>query len=1032
MMLSMAATALAQVEGGENGIDQVSSVESSAITEPIETKIAGDSTITNLVLTIYKTLKDPLGFIASIIAISSVLYAVHRRKTNRNDKILQDTIPAKQMPDTPPIDELPPRGDLPPGSHVPFSPNKVFTGREEDLLKLARSLFRSDSKGVTITQTAAVATGLGGVGKTQLAIEFCYRYGRFFHGVHWIQADHDIATEIAACGSVMDLSPWPDELEKQTNLTLQAWKGAGPRLVIFDNVEDPASVQDWLPRLPKARLLFTSRSSDWPPGLDIEHHPLGVLPPSESLELLRALAERLKDIPDAELDQVADRLGDLPLALDLAGNYLRSRPALSPKEYLAELDEAGRSILEHPAFSDWVKHNPTKHSTSLVYTFALSWDQLTDGAIDELAGRIFRACGYCAPNTPIPWELLAKTVGAEDTTQRQNLDLALNRLRGLGLITSEEGGSSIIIHPLLAEFARLQDHGVDESALSGLAQALGTLAYEANKSGLPGKMEFLREHLRTVAQAAQDAKLEIAGTLWVDLGYHLKIIADYKGAKEHCERALEIDAKVYGSDHPKVAIDFNNLGSVLEVMGDLAGAKNSYQQALEIEENVYGPDHPNVANRINNLGGVLQALGDLCGAQKNYERALEIDEKVFGPDSLEVATIVNNLGALQLAQGDLERAKKNLERGLEILKRSTGNDFNKNPNVAFTANNLCRVLHEMGDLEYAKKYIELALDIDKNIFGTNFYKNPEVAFHLDNLGSVLMDMGDLAGAKMSFEQALMIGEATLGPDHPKVAIMVNNLGLVLQDMGDLAGAKERFERALKISEKVYGPDHLQAAIHVNNLGMVLRNMGDPVGAKEHFERALKIDKKVYGPNHHSVARVVNNLGMVLYDMGELDGAKKQFKQALKIDENVYGPDHPNVARDINNVGLVLIDLGELVDAKDYFERALKIGEDVYGQDHPQVATYVNNFGEVLRNLGDLEHAKECFERAFKIDENVYGKDHLNVARDVNNLGLIMEATRDLKGAKEHYERALEIFRSRLGEDHPFTKTVRKNLESLRL
>lgn len=360
-----------------------------------------------------------------------------------------------QPPTPPQPDELPLRGDLPPGSHVPFSQNLVFTGREEDLLKLAHSLLHSDSKGVTITQTATVATGLGGVGKTQLAIEFCYRYGRFFHGVHWIQADHDITAEIAACGSEMDLSPWPDEVEERANLTLQAWRDVGPRLVIFDNVDDPTSVQDWLPKLPKARLLLTSRSSDWPPALGIEPLSLNVLPRLDSLKLLRALADRLKVVPDEDLDRIADRLGDLPLALDLAGNYLRSRPTLSPAGYLAELDEARRSLLHHRAFSDWVKHNPTKHSTSLVYTFALSWNRLTEDENDELARRIFRACGHCAPNTPIPWELLAKTVGAGDTSQQQNLDQAMDRLRWLGLITPAGGGSSII-HPLLAEFARLQ------------------------------------------------------------------------------------------------------------------------------------------------------------------------------------------------------------------------------------------------------------------------------------------------------------------------------------------------------------------------------------------------------------------------------------------------------------------------------------------------------------------------------------------------------------------------------------------------
>lgn len=627
-MLSLAATALAQAQGDENGTGQVETTEA-AKTNWLER----NETIIGAVVGLLAIIAYLSGFVSWTIKFVQARLgkkppenssppqqiSTESRTTAASGEgsvaiggdvsgstiivthdALKSLKKSYQPPDPPQLDELLPRRDLPPGSHVPFSPNKVFTGREEDLLKLARSLLRSDSKGVTITQTAAVATGLGGVGKTQLAVEFCYLYGRFFHGVHWIQADHDIAAEVAACGSVMDLSPWPDELEERANITLQAWKGAGPRLVIFDNVEDPASVQDWLPRLPKARLLFTSRSSDWPPGLDVEHHPIGVLPRSESLELLRALAERLEDIPDEDLDLVADRLGDLPLALDLAGNYLRSRPTLSPKEYLAELDEAGRSLLEHPAFSDWVKHNPTKHSTSLIHTFVLSWNQLTDGATDEVAGRIFRGCGYCAPNTPIPWELLAKTVSAEDTSQRQNLDQALNRLCGLGLITAAEGGS-IVIHPLLAEFARIQDQDADASALPDLARALADMASEANKTGLPDAMVPLREHLRAVAKATEKAELDEAGWLWNELGYQLEVVADYNGARKSFERALQIDEKVYGPDHPNVARDVNNLGLVLKDLGDLAGAEKCAERALQIFEKWLGEDHPKTKTVRENL-----------------------------------------------------------------------------------------------------------------------------------------------------------------------------------------------------------------------------------------------------------------------------------------------------------------------------------------------------------------------------------------------------------------------------------------------
>jgi len=842
LMLSLAATALAQESGNESGTGQMSNSKAEANIPDNEGRdflgyidlivkiLAGIAAFLVSLIAIYKFFwkkeKDGGGNRVETAEGSSISFGdsspsikadqiniasgegskvagrdYHETKITLTHDALKSLKKSYQPPDPPQFDEIPQRGDLPPGSHVPFSPNRVFTGREEDLLKLARSLFRSDSKGVTITQTAAVATGLGGVGKTQLAIEFCYRYGRFFHGVHWIQADHEITAEIAACGSEMDLSPWPDELEKQTNLTLQAWKESGPRLVIFDNVEDPASVQDWLPRLPKSRLLLTSRSSEWPPGLDIEHHPLGVLPRSESLELLRALAERLKDIPDRELDLVADRLGDLPLALDLAGNYLRSRPTLTPKEYLTELDEAGRSLLEHPAFSDWIKHNPTKHSTSLVYTFALSWSQLTESATDELAGRIFRACGYCAPNTPIPWELLAKTVGAEDTSQRQNLDLALNRLHRLGLITAAEGGSSIM-HPLLAVFARIQDRDANASVLPGLAEGLAVLTTAANKTGLPVEVEPLREHLSTVAVAAGVAELDTAGWLWNDLGYHLKNIADYDGAKKSYERALQIDEKVYGPDHPNVAIRVNNLGGVLEDLGDLAGAKNCFERALTIDEKVYGPDHPKVAIRVNNLGVILEDLGDLAGAKESYRRALEIDEKVYGPDHPNVATIVNNLGGV-------------------------------------------------------------------------FYS-----------------LGDLAGAKKSYERALEIDEKVYGPDHPEVAAGVNNLGGVLQALGDLTGAKESYERALEIDEKAYGPDHPNVAIRANNLGVVLRALGDLTGAKESYERALEIDEKVYGPDHPKVATDINNLGRVFYLLGDLESAQENLERALKIFQHFLGEDHP--------------------------------------------------------------------------------------------------------------------------------------------
>lgn len=135
--------------------------------------------------------------------------------------------------------ELPEPGLLPPGSRLPHPRYTTFTGRTDELHFLAAALLYSDvNRPVVITQPESLA-GLGGIGKTQLAIEFCYRYGRFFQGVHWLQAEMDVNFQISLCGKAMGLSPWPDSLPEQVALTLQAWQRQPHRLIVLDDLANP-------------------------------------------------------------------------------------------------------------------------------------------------------------------------------------------------------------------------------------------------------------------------------------------------------------------------------------------------------------------------------------------------------------------------------------------------------------------------------------------------------------------------------------------------------------------------------------------------------------------------------------------------------------------------------------------------------------------------------------------------------------------------------------------------------------------------
>ena len=385
------------------------------------------------------------------------------------------------------------------------------------------------------------------------------------------------------------------------------------------------------------------------------------------------MAPRLEKVTDDELDELAKHLGDLPLALDLAGRYLKERTELSIEGYLKELETAGNA-LEHTSLKDWVEHNPTNHSTSLAATFALSWDQLEEA--DELARLLFRTGGYCASNTPIPRQLLAKAIEAKGSDQE--LDRALRKLENLGLMQPTEGGHRM--HTMLSEFARLQDRDATESALPVLAEAMVKLTTQALESRLPERMGPLREHLEVVALATEAAGVKSAGPLWNNYGmYLLRNLADLYGAKMSLTRALSIDEKVFGPDHPNVAIDVNNLGGVLQALGELQEARKCFERALKIDEKVYGPDHPKVAIRVNNLGGVLRDQGKLQEAKNYSERALLIDEKVYGSDHPNIAIDVNNLGMVLKEMGKLQEAKKCYERALKIDEKVYGPDH---PNVA--------------------------------------------------------------------------------------------------------------------------------------------------------------------------------------------------------------------------------------------------------------------------------------------------------------------------------------------------------------
>src|SRR5437660_6176227 len=211
-----------------------------------------------------------------------------------------------------PSDALPPRAALPVGSRMPLAPNPLFVGRGDELLHLAAAL-RKVGTTVALSQVVA-STGLGGLGKTQLAVELAHRYGRFFAGgVFWLSfaSADDVPLQVASCAEPgLETRP----LEERVRRVKDAWQSAVPRLLVFDNCEEEALLDAWRPTSGGCRVLVTSRRSEWSPTLGVTALPLDLMPRADSIELLQRYRPDLEP-DDPGLDAIAGNLGDLPLAL---------------------------------------------------------------------------------------------------------------------------------------------------------------------------------------------------------------------------------------------------------------------------------------------------------------------------------------------------------------------------------------------------------------------------------------------------------------------------------------------------------------------------------------------------------------------------------------------------------------------------------------------------------------------------------------------------------------------------------------------
>ncbi len=478
------------------------------------------------------TIADARAQIAHLVA------ALRAAGVEVDDEPNDSVAPAQAVLLALPLHTLPDLALLPAGSRMPFARNPLFVGRESDLRALAAAFVQGST--AAIGQIAA-ATGLGGIGKTQLAVEFAHRYGQFFPGgVFWLSfADAaGVAGEVAACGGPAGMNlPAFAELQQpdQVARVRQLWQEGAPRLLVFDNCEDEALLAEWRPSSGGCRVLVTSRRAAWDDALGLTVRALDVLPRAESLALLRSFRPDLPE-NDPTLDAIAAELGDLPLALHLAGSYLKlNLYDLSPDDYLADLRAA--VLLAHPSLEGQdLTVSPTNHLLHVGRTFALSYDQLDDSRpTDALARQLLARAACLAPGEPIPRDLLKATV-PEGVGARQ-FSQVLRRLIAIGLL--EELSNGVLrLHRLVVVFVCIALP--NNEAQANVEEAIIVVSNRMYRRGPPSQLMEILPHLYHISAGASKRADLSTVKLYNHCAYLLCCVGDLKRSLMYAERALTI------------------------------------------------------------------------------------------------------------------------------------------------------------------------------------------------------------------------------------------------------------------------------------------------------------------------------------------------------------------------------------------------------------------------------------------------------------------------------------------------------------
>ncbi|KAF3012728.1 hypothetical protein E8E15_001973 [Penicillium rubens] len=661
-----------------------------------------------------------------------------------------------------------------------------FVGRQYELDNLWQYLQPTDPP----SQKVAILHGLGGMGKTQLAVRFARDHRDDFKAIFWLSGK-DRDTLLQSLSFALNRLPgqsWDSvanndgEVEQRARHMLRwlALDGNSRWLIIFDNIDryhpfdssisNGYDIAEFFPKADHGSILITSRLQ----GLTElgEPFPVQRLDSHSSIQLLlqssglsfRNTTSKLDSNPDVLA--LANRLYGLPLAIVIAGAFMRET-GTSITEYLQHYQESWSELQ--------LQSNPGRQyqQGNMLQTWMISYLEIQkrDPSAADLLLLLARF-----DNRDIWYELVESSRHSSNVpdwlkkaiSSGLAFKIGMKSLIGFSLLESKQQEGSYAMHPVVQDWclhiANTNENvnwmQLNELALISVGYSVPSASnrdYSELQRRLLPHANYVRHQDWSGDNIALWGAFHGLGNLYYDQG-------KLKEAEEMYQRAVVGKEKALGPDHTSTLATISNLGPVYKAQGKLKEAGEMHQRALVGYEKVLGPDHTSTLAIVNNLGPVYQAQGKLKEAEEMYQRALAGYEKALGPDHTSTLSTVGNLGNFNYNQSNLKEAEEMYQRALVGYEKALGLDHTSTLTVV---NNLGLLYSAQGKLKEAEEMYQRALAGYEKALGPHHETHAPTLNTVINLGKLYKDQSKLKEAEEMYQRASAGCENALDPDHDR-------------------------------------------------------------------------------------------------------------------------------------------------------------------------------------------------------------------------------------------------------------------------